>query len=73
MANQHVVRRGSDWAVRKEGARRDTGVFGNQVRAIEQAAKIATNQGGDVIVHGRNGLIRERNTYGKEDLYPPKG
>lgn len=73
MANQHVVRRGPDWAVRKEGAIRDTHVFDKQVQAIKQAAKIADRQGGDVIIHGRNGLIRERNTYGKPDHYPPKG
>ena len=73
MANQHVVRRGSDWAVRKEGASRDTSVFDKQSQAIKQATKIAGNQGGDVFIHNRHGQIRERNTYGKPDHYPPPG
>ena len=73
MANQHVVRRGSEWAVRKEGASRDTRIFDKQVQAIKQATRTATKQGGDVIVHARNGLIRDRNTYGKPDHCPPRG
>lgn len=73
MANQHVVKRGSDWAVRKEGAGRDTAVVDTQAEAEKLARQIATNQGGDVITHGRDGKFRERNTYGKPDYCPPKG
>lgn len=73
MANQHVVKRGPDWAVRKEGATRDTAVTDTQAQAEKIAKQIATNQGGDVITHGRDGKIRDRNTYGKTDHYPPKG
>ena len=73
MANQHVVKRGPDWAVLKEGAARDTTVVDTQAAAIEAAKAIAKNQGGDVIVHDRHGQIRERNTYGKPDPYLPKG
>ena len=73
MANQHVVKRGRDWAGRKEGAVRDTAVTDTQAQAEKLAKQIATNQGGDVITHGRDGKIRDRNTYGKPDHYPPKG
>ncbi len=73
MSNQHVVKRDGEWAVRKERATRDTALFDTQSDATEAAKQIATNQGGDVIIHDRHGLIRERNTYGKPDPYPPKG
>lgn len=73
MSNQHVVKRGVDWAVRKEGASRDTSVLDTQAKATKMAKQIATNQGGDVIIHNRHGQIRERNTYGKPDPCPPKG
>lgn len=73
MANQHIVKRPTGWAVRGEGNKRDTSHHQTQQNAFEVAKKIATNQGGDTITHGRNGRIRERNTYGKLDSCPPKG
>ncbi len=73
MANQHVVRHSTGgWAVKKEGADRASGVFEKQSEAIEEATKIAKNQGGELFIHDRHGRIRERNTYG-HDPYPPKG
>lgn len=73
MANQHVVQRDDEWAVLGEGNSRDTAHFDTQRQAEQAAIEIATNQGGDVLVHGENGRIRERNTYGKPDHCPPKG
>ena len=74
MANQHVLKRGPNWAVRKEGAKRDTVITGTQAQAEKKAIKIATNQGGDVFIHRQTGSQwRKRNTYGKTDHNPPKG
>lgn len=74
MSNQHVVQRpDGSWAVRGEGNERDTSRHDTQARAIRDANTIAENQGGDTIIHGRDGKIRERNTYGKTDPYPPRG
>lgn len=73
MANQHVVQREEGWAVLGEGNSKDTAHFNTQSQANERAKEIATNQGGDVFIHGRDGQFRERNTYGKPDYYPPKG
>jgi hypothetical protein len=72
MPNQHVVKRGPNWAVRKEGADRDTRRFDTQVEAIAAGREIAENQGGELFIHGRDGKIRERNTYG-HDPHPPTG
>ena len=61
------------WAVLGEKNSRDTSLMKNQLDAFYHAREIAINQGGDVILHGRDGKIRERNTYGKIDYCPPSG
>lgn len=70
--NQHIVQRDNGWAVRGEGNSRDTVIMPTQREAIERATEIARNERSDVIIHGRDGKIRERNSYGN-DPYPPKG
>lgn len=71
--NQHVVKRGQDWGVLGEGNKRTTSLHPTQSAAFEAAKQIAGNQSEDVLIHGRNGRIRERNTYGKPDPFPPRG
>ncbi|MCB1380027.1 MAG: DUF2188 domain-containing protein [Alphaproteobacteria bacterium] len=70
--NQHVVPHSGGWAVRGAGNERATSVHRTQSEAIEAARTTAINQGSEMLIHGRNGQIRERNTYGK-DPYPPEG
>ena len=69
---QHVVPRDGKWAVRKTGANRVTRSFETQREAIEAARDIARNQRTELYIHGRDGRIRERDSYGK-DPFPPKG
>jgi hypothetical protein len=70
--NQHVVRRGKKWAARGAGNSRDTSHHSTQAKAIAAARQIAKNLGSELIIHGRNGKIGARDSYGK-DPYPPKG
>ena len=70
--NQHVVPREEGWAVRGEGNTRDTSLHRTQVEAERAAREIAINQKSEVLIHGENGRIRERNSYGN-DPHPPKG
>ena len=70
--NQHVVQRGDGWAVRGEGDDHDTVRTDTQREAIARATEIARQQGAEVLIHGRDGRIRERSSYGN-DPYPPKG
>ena len=69
--NQHVVKRGNDWAVRGEGNSRDTSVHDTQSDAIDSARDIARNQSSEVVIHGRDGRIRDKDSYGN-DPNPPK-
>lgn len=70
--NQHVVPRGDRWAIKAAGASRATAVLDKQGEAAERAREIARRHGTEVLVHGRDGRIRERDSYGN-DAYPPKG
>jgi hypothetical protein len=70
--NQHVVRRDDQWGVRGEGNTRDTSLHDTQAQAERAARQIAINQQSEVLIHGRDGRIRDRNSYGN-DPYPPKG
>ena len=70
--NQHVVPHSGGWAVRGAGNERATSVHGTQCEAIGAARDTALRPGSEMLIHGENGRIRERNTYGK-DPYPPKG
>ena len=70
--NQHIVPRNGKWAVAGAGNRRATSIHQNQQSAINAAREIARNQESELFVHGRNGQIRERDSYGN-DPYPPNG
>ncbi len=69
---QHVVPMDGKWSVRKAGAARASGTYETQGEAVERARTLAKNQGTELYVHGKDGRIRERNSYGK-DPFPPKG
>jgi uncharacterized protein YdaT len=71
--NIHVVKNQSGgWSAKQENAQRSSGSFSTQKQAIERAIQIAKNNGQEVAIHGTDGKIRQKNSYGN-DNYPPKG
>ena len=70
--NQHVVPHEDGWAVRGAGNSRATSVYQTQAEAIGEAREIARNQQSELLIHGENGRIRARDSYGN-DPFPPKG
>ncbi|PZQ97213.1 MAG: hypothetical protein DI533_15245 [Cereibacter sphaeroides] len=70
--DQHVVPRGNKWGVRSSGAEKVSRLYGTQQEAIDQARDKARRDGAELYIHGRDGRIRERNSYGS-DPFPPKG
>lgn len=68
--NQHVVPRGDEWAVIGAGNSRATATFETQEDAIAAAREIASNQKSELVIHGRDGRIRGKNTYGKDPVLP---
>jgi hypothetical protein len=69
---QHVVPNGEKWSVKTAGASRASSTFKTQAEAIKAATRKAKKEGTELYVHGRDGRIRERNSYG-HDPHPPKG
>lgn len=70
--NQHVVPHNGEWAVRGAGATRVTSTHETQREAIDRAREISRNQGTELLIHGRNGQIRGRDSHG-HDPFPPRG
>jgi Uncharacterized protein conserved in bacteria (DUF2188) len=64
--NQHVRSQGERWAVQAEGSPQPFAVFKTQGEAWEKAKSIARKERSEAVLHGKNGQIRVRNTYGYE-------
>lgn len=69
---QHVVPSGGKWAVRRSGAARASGVYDTQGEAISRAREIAKNQKTELYVHGQDGRIRDRSSFGSDRLDPKR-
>ncbi|MCY3879306.1 MAG: DUF2188 domain-containing protein [Rhodobacteraceae bacterium] len=69
---QHVVPQDGKWAVRKSGSDKVTKIFDTQQKAIAKGREFARKQGTELYIHGRDGRIRDRDSYGR-DPHPPKG
>lgn len=69
--NQHVVPHPHGWAVKPAGSDRASSLHDTQREAIDRARDVARNQKSELLVHGRDGRIRERDSHGN-DPYPPK-
>ena len=70
--NQHVVPTRGRWGIKGEGNSRLTSTFDRQSDAIAAARQISRNQSSELIIHGRDGQIRERDSHGN-DPFPPRG
>lgn len=69
---QHVVPTREGWSVKRAGASKASSVHSTQSAAIAEATRLARSQRTEVYIHGRDGRIRERNSYGR-DPHPPRG
>jgi hypothetical protein len=71
MANQHVVPHQGKWAVRPEGAPEPTAIHETQAAAIAEAREIARREKSELLVHGRDGQIQFRDSYGHDPRHRP--
>ncbi len=67
----HVVPHSQGWATKKEGAARAGNVTTTQKEAIDLARKQAIREKVEVVTHGKDGRIRDSDSYGN-DPHPPK-
>ncbi|HZN95006.1 MAG TPA: DUF2188 domain-containing protein [Myxococcales bacterium] len=68
----HVVKHDGGWAVMKEGGRRASVVAPTQGEAIDAGRRIARRDRTELVIHGRDGRIREKDSHG-HDPHPPQG
>lgn len=69
---QHVVPHPEGgWSVKKGGASHATRRFDTQREAISFGRKISKSQGSELYIHGRDGMIRKKASYGN-DPHPPE-
>jgi hypothetical protein len=65
----HVVSGDKGWLVEVEGSgakRRARSTHRTQAAAWKEAKKVARGSKSEALLHGRDGKIRERNTYGQD-------
>lgn len=70
--NQHVVPNGDKWAVKGEGNSKNTRITQTQKEAIDIARTIARKEQSELVIHGKDGQIRQKDSYGN-DPFPPRG
>lgn len=68
----HIVPRNDGWAVQREHAERASSVHRTQAEAIEAGRRIAQAEHTELVIHGTDGRIRDKNSYGN-DPFPPRG
>ncbi|WP_427313114.1 DUF2188 domain-containing protein [Cupriavidus sp. H39] len=64
-SNVHVVATGDRWAVVVDGGH-GREIFQTQEEAIASGTEKAKQRKGDLLIHGRDGQIRERNSFGND-------
>jgi hypothetical protein len=71
--NYHVVPdpKGG-WNVKGAGATRSSAHTDTQKEAISRGRDLSIKSGGELNIHGTDGRIREKSSYGN-DPHPPKG
>lgn len=70
--NVHIVPHSEGWAVKIEGGERASSVHTTQQQAIDAGRERARREESELLIHGQNGQIRARDSYGPDD-FPPKG
>lgn len=59
------------WTVKANGSSAPLSTHHKQATAIDKAEKIAKDQGTELIIRGRDGTIRSKDSYGNDPI-PPK-
>jgi len=65
--NVHVEPSNGQWVVRRESDSGAHRVYPSKDEAVRQGREIAKREGVDHVVHGRDGRIRERDSYSPKD------
>lgn len=64
--NVHVVPATAGWSAKTEGKSRAAKSFERQVDAIKFARQMAIRNESELLIHGKNGQMSEKNSYGND-------
>lgn len=67
----HIVPCDEGWGIRKAESEKLTKILPTKKEAEEFGHQMAINQKTELIIHGKDGKIQDKDSYGK-DPYPPK-
>ena len=71
--NKHVTPHpAGGWQVKGEGNSKATVRTSTQKESIDRARAISRNQGSELVIHRLNGMIRDKDSHGR-DPFPPRG
>lgn len=68
--NIHVVTHNDGWAARSEGSKRVIKQFDTKAEATNFGRGVAKNQESELFIHGKNGQIQDRDSYGNDPCPP---
>lgn len=72
MKNVHVVPSpNGGWDVKREGEHRPIDHSDKQQDAIDAGRRVAQTNHGELVIHRRDGTIRDKDSYG-HDPFPPR-
>lgn len=69
MADVHVVPDGDRWKLEQDGAEVDT--FDTQAEANAAGRSVAEDAQGELVIHGADGQIREKDSHGNDPRNVP--
>lgn len=70
--NVHVTPKGNNWQVKTANSSKAYKIVDTQKEAITIAKNVAANNKSELLIHGKDGQIRAKDSYGN-DNFPPKG
>ena len=71
--NQHITPHSKGgWQVKGANNRRATVRTNTKAEAISIGRQISKNQHSEMVIHGKDGKIQDKNSYGN-DSFPPRG
>jgi hypothetical protein len=69
--NIHIVPNGNRWAVKAEGVSRPLSTHRTKSLADQSARPEARKQQAELVIHGRDGRIQDKDSFGN-DPFPPR-
>lgn len=69
--SKHVIPSpGGGWAVKNSGATRASRTFDSQAEAITYGRNLAKSSHSELYIHGRDGTIKNKSSYGNDSMLP---